>query len=1029
MKNSSFQEIILKLQNFWAERGCVLWQPYYSQVGAGTMNPATFLRVLGPEPWNVAYVEPSVRPDDGRYGENPNRYQMHYQFQVILKPDPADPGSVMGGEPQELYLDSLKAIGIDPRQHDIRFVEDNWEQPAISAWGLGWEVWLDGQEITQFTYFQQVGGTSLDPVAVELTYGLERILIALNNAKDIWGEEWAPGVTYGGVRRREEFEHSKYYFEIADVESMRALFERYERESNACLEQGLVLPAYDYVLKCSHTFNILDTRGAIGVTERQGYFRRMRELARKVAVAYLEQRQELEYPLLHEAGIGERESAHVTTPKAQFPKIDSPLPFLLEIGTEELPYGDVEAMLTQLRERVPAWLEELRLEHGPVRIEATPRRAAVFVETLSPSQPDLEELVKGPPADKAFDASGVALPAAMGFAKKNGVDTKDLVIREENGGQYVFAAVKSAGRPAPEVLAEALPELVAGINFTKSMRWNSSGVAFSRPIRWFVALLGETVIPFEYAGVVAGNVTRGLRPYDSPEITVPSADKYFDVIREAGIVIDSEERKALIVEQVKQAADLVKGQAIIEEGLLAEVANLVEMPTAVMGGFPAEYLSLPRDVLISVMKKHQRYFPVETRTASQVSGVTPDAPRTSHVERGTLLPYFIAIRNGDDMHLDIVREGNEHVLNARFADANFFVREDLKHPLEYYRPQLSTLIFQTKLGSMLDKSNRMLKLGAELGDMLGFKDVTQLKHLARSVYLAKADLVTQMVTEMTSLQGIIGGEYARRSGEAPEVAGAIGEQYQAVPQSKIGLVVALTDRLDSLVGLFAAGLAPTGAKDPFALRRAAIGTVQPLIESPLGIEHDLDFNLREAVARTAKLQPIAADDEIQAQVLDFIAGRLSVLLKENYRYDVVDAVLAERSDNPASAARAVKQLQAWVEREDWSEILPGYARCVRIIRAAPEDDLGVQTVDESKLVEPSEKALYQAIQSTVHGQPSTVDEFLEIVVKLIPAINKFFDEVLVMAEEEAIRKNRLALVGQIAGLADGIADLSKLEGF
>jgi glycyl-tRNA synthetase len=376
-----------------------------------------------------------------------------------------------------------------------------------------------------------------------------------------------------------------------------------------------------------------------------------------------------------------------------------------------------------------------------------------------------------------------------------------------------------------------------------------------------------------------------------------------------------------------------------------------------------------------------------------------------------------------------VREGNEHVLNARFADANFFVREDLKHPLEYYRPQLSTLIFQTKLGSMLDKSNRMLKLGAELGDMLGFKDVTQLKHLARSVYLAKADLVTQMVTEMTSLQGIIGGEYARRSGEAPEVAGAIGEQYQAVPQSKIGLVVALTDRLDSLVGLFAAGLAPTGAKDPFALRRAAIGTVQPLIESPLGIEHDLDFNLREAVARTAKLQPIAADDEIQAQVLDFIAGRLSVLLKENYRYDVVDAVLAERSDNPASAARAVKQLQAWVEREDWSEILPGYARCVRIIRAAPEDDLGVQTVDESKLVEPSEKALYQAIQSTVHGQPSTVDEFLEIVVKLIPAINKFFDEVLVMAEEEAIRKNRLALVGQIAGLADGIADLSKLEGF
>ena len=288
MPKASFQSIILKLQTFWSERGCVLWQPYYTQVGAGTMNPATFLRVLGPEPWNVAYVEPSVRPDDGRYGENPNRFQLHYQFQVILKPDP--------GNPQEIYLKSLKAIGIDPRQHDIRFVEDNWEQPAISAWGLGWEVWLDGQEITQFTYFQQVGGLPLDPVAVELTYGLERILIALNNAKAIWDEEWAPGVTYGEVRRQEEREHSRYYFEVADVQAMREVFDRFEREANACLEQGLVLPAHDYVLKCSHIFNTLDTRGAVGVTERQAYFRRMRELARRVAEAYLEQRKLLEYP-------------------------------------------------------------------------------------------------------------------------------------------------------------------------------------------------------------------------------------------------------------------------------------------------------------------------------------------------------------------------------------------------------------------------------------------------------------------------------------------------------------------------------------------------------------------------------------------------------------------------------------------------------------------------------------------------------------------------------------------------------------
>ena len=274
MPKSSFQEIILKLQDFWASHGCLITQPYYTQVGAGTMNPATFLRVLGPEPWNVAYVEPSVRPDDGRYGENPNRFQLHTQFQVILKPDPAG-----RGRPAGTLSRVAQGPRHHPRQHDIRFVEDNWEQPAISAWGLGWEVWLDGQEITQFTYFQQMGGVALDPVSVEITYGLERILIALNNAKAIWDEEYGAGITYGEIRRTEEFEHSKYYYEVADVEHARQMFDLFSAEADACLAQGLIVPAHDYVLKCSHAFNILDARGAISVAERQAYFRRMRELA------------------------------------------------------------------------------------------------------------------------------------------------------------------------------------------------------------------------------------------------------------------------------------------------------------------------------------------------------------------------------------------------------------------------------------------------------------------------------------------------------------------------------------------------------------------------------------------------------------------------------------------------------------------------------------------------------------------------------------------------------------------------------
>ena len=289
-KPLSFQDVIMRLQAYWAEQGCLIWQPYSEKVGAGTGNPATVLRVLGPEPWNVAYVEPSYRPDDGRYAENPNRMQMHTQFQVILKPAPADS--------QELYLRSLEAIGIDRNRHDIRFVEDNWESPALGAWGLGWEVWLDGLEITQYTYFQQAGGYPLDPVPIEYTYGLERIVMFLQGVKEVWQINWDGRLTYGDVLRTPEIEHCKYDFEIADVNRLKAMYDLFEAEAKSCLAHKLVIPAHDYVLRCSHTFNLLDARGAIGVTERAHYFAKMRDLARQVSVAYVEQREREEYPWL-----------------------------------------------------------------------------------------------------------------------------------------------------------------------------------------------------------------------------------------------------------------------------------------------------------------------------------------------------------------------------------------------------------------------------------------------------------------------------------------------------------------------------------------------------------------------------------------------------------------------------------------------------------------------------------------------------------------------------------------------------------
>ncbi|AEG16143.1 Glycyl-tRNA synthetase alpha subunit [Desulfofundulus kuznetsovii DSM 6115] len=286
----NFQELILALNRFWADQNCIIQQPYDVEKGAGTMNPATFLRVLGPEPWRVAYVEPSRRPTDGRYGENPNRLQHYYQYQVILKPSPDDV--------VEVYLDSLAAIGINPREHDIRFVEDNWESPTLGAWGLGWEVWLDGMEITQFTYFQQCGGMDCRPVSAEITYGLERLAMFIQGKDNVFDIEWVNGLTYGDVHHRGEVEHSRYNFEEADTEMLFQLFDIYEREARRIVEKGLVLPAYDYVLKCSHTFNLLDARGAISVTERTAFIHRVRSLARACAGAYVAQREEMGYPLL-----------------------------------------------------------------------------------------------------------------------------------------------------------------------------------------------------------------------------------------------------------------------------------------------------------------------------------------------------------------------------------------------------------------------------------------------------------------------------------------------------------------------------------------------------------------------------------------------------------------------------------------------------------------------------------------------------------------------------------------------------------
>ncbi len=1000
-KPLTFQEVILCLQNFWADHGCLIWQPYSEKVGAGTMNPATALRVLGPEPWNVGYVEPSYRPDDGRFGDNPNRMQMHTQFQVILKPDP--------GNPQELYLNSLYALGIDREAHDIRFVEDNWESPALGAWGLGWEVWLDGLEITQFTYFQQAGGFVLDPVAVELTYGLERIVMFLQSVRSVWDIDWDGAHTYGDVLLQPEIQHCKYAFNLADIEHLTQMFDFYEAEARRCLEADLVIPAYDYVLRCSHNFNLLDTRGAIGVTERATYFHRMRDLSRQVSEAYVVQRKRMEYPWLDEGVAGSKlqVASSDANLKPETLKVET---LVLEIGIEELPAGDLDDALAQLREMVPHRLAQARLEYEGLRVLGTPRRLTVLIDGLVPQQRPVEELVKGPPARVAYDDAGNPTKAARGFARSQGVSVDALEQREMDGGQYVVAVKREEGRPTVEVLPDLLQDIIASLQFNKSMRWNQSGVAFSRPIRWLLALMGETIIPLEYADVASGHTSRGPRPEGSPVFEVDHAQNYLSLMRQHQVMLDPEERRAFIAEQAEELAQNVGGRIPDDPALLNEVTNLVEQPHPFLGHFEERYLSLPAPVLVAVMKKHQRYFPVY---------------QDEH-----LLPYFVAVRNGDAKHLDVVRHGNEEVIRARFADADFFYREDVKQPLEAYVPRLDTLTFQEQLGSMLDKTHRLEKLAPQLADLVGLTD-EDARIARRAAQLCKADLATQMVVEMTSLQGVMGREYALQSGEEEAVAQAIFEHYlprsagDDVPQTTPGLVVGLANRLDSLMGLFAVGLAPTGSSDPYHLRRDALGLIQNLLA------HRISFSVDEGLAAAARLLPVTAVEDVQAEALAFVIERLrGVLREEGFDYDVVDAVLAARGDDPYRARQSVEQLSRWVAREDWGRILDNYARCVRITR-----DIGERfELDRAHFVQPAESHLYEACREAEAkiSPESTVDAFFEAFVPLVDIIDFYFAResgVMVMDEDETVRQNRLAQLQHIAALADGIVDLSRLEGF
>ena len=986
----TLQEIILTLQNYWSSRGCVVVQPWDVEKGAGTFNAATYLRALGPEPWNVAYVEPSRRPADGRYGENPNRLERHHQFQVLMKPSPKDI--------QEMYLGSLRALGIDPLTHDLRFVEDNWESPTLGAWGLGWEVWCDGMEVTQFTYFQQCGGFDLQPIAVELTYGLERLAMALQNVENVYALRWNQQFSYGDIRHIDEVQWSKHNFEHASIELHLRWFTEFQSECQRLCEAGLAIPAYDYCLRASHTFNILDARGAIGVTERQAYILRVRDLAKRCAEAWMALRESMGFPLV--ARQNAEEPQLPALPAFELRTSAATGPFLLEVGCEEIPARLAPGAAQQLRELVAAELSAAGLPALDWVADCTPRRLVLSTDNLPVRLADRVDVVKGPPVQVAFDAEGKRSRAGDAFYAK--LQPDDEVGREGDGkGNTILVARRQvAGRPTAELLAEVLPRVLAKLHWPKSMRWGAEKQAFVRPVQWLLCALDGALVPFDFAGVRSGLLSRGHR-FHAPETFEATTLAGLEAsLSQRHVLLRADMRRAHIVSEVARLAAELGGRPVLEPSLLEEVVHLAEWPVGILGRFEPELLELPRQAVVTPMRVHQRYVPIEGAD-------------------GRLLPGFVAIAGTVPRDPAVVAHGMARVLRARLADARFFFEADLARPLDAYLPQLETRIWLQKLGSVRQKVDRIAALVARMGGD---------DHALQAARLSKADLATAMVGEFPELQGEMGRVYARRHGLPEPVAEALYEHYlprgadDELPQSLAGTLVGLADRLDSIVGCFGIGLLPTGSKDPYALRRQAIAVINVLARSSAEFERDLV----PWVERAIEGYNGALDGKTAELVLEFFAERTRFLFRERLAADVVDAVVGAGASRPAHVVAKVEALAALRDRGELEPLLGAFRRVANIVKA--------ETLANAPLPEgaPQERALSRAYadKALEVSRLSAAGDFAGVarhMAELRPLVDAFFDHVMVMADDPALRAQRVGLLVRLRDLFTGLADFTRIQ--
>lgn len=679
--------------------------------------------------------------------------------------------------------------------------------------------------------------------------------------------------------------------------------------------------------------------------------------------------------------------------------------FLFEIGVEELPSRFANSTLNQIKQNIEKSLKEERISFSSITSYQTPRRLTYVINDICEKQDDLEEELKGPSKKIAVDENGNFTKPALGFIKSKGLKEEDITFKTFGKEEYLFATLKKEGIKTSEVLKEILPKAIKNTTFPKAMRWGGKNMKFIRPIRWMVALLNDEVVEVDLEGIVASNKTFGHRFLGEREFEVSSLSDYFEKLDKNFVIIDHIKRKEMIKSQCIEVANSLGGEVEFDEGLLEEVTNLVEFPTAFYGEFDESYASLPKEVVTTPMKEHQRYFPV--------------------LKDNKLLPNFIAVRNGNNENIETVKKGNEKVLVARLEDALFFYKEDTKKKLEDYNEKLKHVVFQKSLGTVYDKTLRIESLSTKILELLNL-DTTDAKRASK---LCKADLVTNMVFEFTELQGIMGREYAKVSGENEEVCEAIFEHYlprfagDILPKTNTGVALSISDKLDSICGFFAINIQPTGSQDPYALRRQALGVLNIIMNSNLKVS--LKELVKLSLSNYSNLE--FNTEEVTNNIMEFFNDRIKNLFKDlGIRYDVVDAVLSSNIEDISDMKNRADELNEWIKKDELVEMLTAFNRVATLAEKAVSTN-----VNENLLSETSEKELFENFKNVETKVSELVAnkeyaKALDAFATLKPSIDNFFENVMVMDKDEEVKNNRLNLLNSIYNNMLIICDLSKI---